>query len=146
MVLFEYGYVGLFVASFLSATIIPFSSEAVLSALLLTDYNIFLCVILATIGNTLGGFTGYWLGRLGKWDLIEKYLRISYNKINDFSIKNKRWGYFLALFSWLPFIGDFIPIMLGLLRFNWIIIFLLMLAGKLARYVSIAYFIANIQQ
>jgi membrane protein YqaA with SNARE-associated domain len=52
----ELGFIGLFLATFLAATVLPFSSEFVLIALISAGYDPFLCVITATIGNTLGGY------------------------------------------------------------------------------------------
>jgi membrane protein YqaA with SNARE-associated domain len=135
---FDFGYIGLFFASFLSATIVPFSSEAYLSIMIYADYNIFLSVIFATLGNTLGGTTGYFLGKLGKWDLIEKYLKIKKSKIESFRQKHSTKGSFFAFFSWLPFVGDFIPVFLGIMRINIFKVTFYMMLGKLLRYIIIA--------
>ena len=61
----EWGYLGLFLSSFLGATIIPLSSEIVLSLLLTQGFDIKLSIIIATIGNWLGGLSSYYLGSLG---------------------------------------------------------------------------------
>jgi len=58
----EWGYLGLFLSSFLGATIIPLSSEIVLSLLLTQGFDIKLSIIIATIGNWLGGLSSYYLG------------------------------------------------------------------------------------
>lgn len=60
--LIEYGYVGLFVAAFLAATILPLSSEVALSALLVSGLSPMMLIITATIGNVLGALTNYALG------------------------------------------------------------------------------------
>ena len=73
----EYGYAGLFLAAFLAATILPFSSEVVFSALVFGGLNAWICVLCATFGNWLGGITCYWLGRLGKIEWIEKWLHVA---------------------------------------------------------------------
>ena len=51
----EWGYIGLFVASFLAATILPIASEAVFIAMLFS-FNPWVCLFFATTGNTLGGY------------------------------------------------------------------------------------------
>jgi len=61
----ELGYLGLFLASFLAATVLPLSSEVVLSVLLLNELNPALLVSVATVGNVLGAFTNYALGFWG---------------------------------------------------------------------------------
>jgi membrane protein YqaA with SNARE-associated domain len=58
----EFGFLGLFFASFLGATIIPLSSEIVLSVLLAKGYDINLSIVIATFGNWLGGLSSYYLG------------------------------------------------------------------------------------
>lgn len=76
----KYGYAGLFLASFLSATVLPFSSEAVFSAMVFGGLDARTCVALATLGNWLGGLTCYGLGYLGKIEWIEKWLHIGHDK------------------------------------------------------------------
>ena len=77
----EWGYLGLFIASFLGATIIPFSSEVVFSLLIINGYDIKVSLLVATIGNWLGGLSSYFLGRLGKWETLEKYFKLKKEKI-----------------------------------------------------------------
>lgn len=74
--LIAYGYIGVFIASFLAATILPFSSEVVLTGVLLAGSAYWPCMIAATLGNFLGGMSCYWLGMLGKVEWIEKYLKL----------------------------------------------------------------------
>jgi len=130
----EYGYWGVFLAAFLAATILPFSSEIVLTGVLLAGASYWPCMIAAILGNFLGGMTCYWLGMLGKIEWIEKYLKMSTEKIQKVQdwIKNK--GSWMAFFVFLPGIGDFIAVALGFLRGNvWIVAFSMFL-GKAIRY------------
>ena len=80
----ELGYLGLFIASFLAATVVPFSSEVVFSALVFGGLDPWICVIVASLGNWLGGMSSYFLGRLGKMEWIEKYLRVKREKIETY--------------------------------------------------------------
>ena len=80
--LIEYGYIGVFIASFLAATVLPFSSEVVLTGVLLAGAAYWPCMIAATLGNFLGGMSCYWLGMLGKVEWIEKYLRIKKSSLD----------------------------------------------------------------
>ena len=73
----EWGYLGLFLASFLGATEIPLSSEIVLSFLILNGYDFKLSLLIATIGNWLGGLSSYYLGRLGRWETLERFFNPS---------------------------------------------------------------------
>lgn len=74
------GLLGLFIAAFLAATVLPFSSEVVFSAVVLAGLNLWTCSFVATLGNWLGGMTCYWVGMLGKIEWIEKYLKIKKRK------------------------------------------------------------------
>jgi len=141
--LIEYGYIGLFLACFLAATVIPLSSEVVFIGLLIAGANPIYATIVATIGNTLGGMTGYLLGYLGKWEWLEKYFRVKEEKLEKYSSIVKRYGSAMAFFAWLPFIGDFIPIVLGLMRASFHKVLLFMSLGKLTRYAVWAFITIN---
>ncbi len=132
------GYVGMFVAAFLAATILPFSSDIVLSILLLGNYDPYYTVIIASIGNWLGGLTSYYLGYVGNWIIIEKYLRVKKEKVEKFRHKLGRFGSYLALVTWLPGIGDPLAIGLGFLRINPYAVIPLMFIGKFVRYIVVA--------
>ncbi|WP_128331553.1 YqaA family protein [Apibacter sp. HY039] len=137
--LIEYGYYGLFLASFLAATILPFSSEVVLGGILAIGGEPWLCVIIATLGNSLGGMTNYFLGKLGKIEWIEKYLKIKKDKIDKMHNWLEGKGASMAFFSFLPVVGDIIPVALGYMRANIYIVTFSMFLGKLARYIIIMY-------
>ena len=131
----EWGYLGLFIASFLGATLIPFSSELVFSLLIIKGYDFNLSLLVATTGNWLGGLSSYFLGRLGKWSTLEKYFRLKKEKIVKFKTNIDKWGSLLAFFCWLPVIGDPIAVGLGFFRKNNIIVEMWMFIGKFIRYI-----------
>jgi membrane protein YqaA with SNARE-associated domain len=132
--LIEYGYIGVFIASFLAATILPFSSEVVLTGVLLAGSSYWPCMIAATVGNFFGGLTCYWLGMAGKIEWIRKYLKMDINKLYKIQERLKGKGAWIAFFTFLPFIGDFIAVAAGLLRANFRITALSMFLGKAIRY------------
>lgn len=133
--LIAWGYIGVFIASFLAATVLPFSSEVVLTGVLLAGADYWPCMIAATLGNFLGGMSCYYLGRLGKVEWIEKYLKLNVAKL----LKVQHWiegkGSVMAFFVFLPGVGDFIAVALGFLRGNVWIVSVSMLLGKFLRYV-----------
>ena len=131
----EWGYLGLFIASFLGATVIPFSSELVFSLLIIKGYDFNLSLLVATTGNWLGGLSSYFLGRLGKWSTLEKYFRLKKEKIVKFKTNIDKWGSLLAFFCWLPIIGDPIAVSLGFFRTNYILVAIWMFIGKFIRYI-----------
>lgn len=133
------GFSALFFASFLAATIVPFSSDAVVVSMVANGYDPVWTIIIATFGNTLGGMSSYGLGWLGKWDWIEKYLRIKREKIEKMRLRVGKYTGIAAFLTWLPIIGDIIAVTLGILRINVWRVFLFMTAGKLARYIVIVY-------
>lgn len=135
----EWGYIGLFIASFLGATIIPFSSELVFSLLIIKGYDFNLSLLVATTGNWLGGLSSYFLGRVGKWSTLEKYFRLKKEKIVKFKTNIDKWGSLLAFFCWLPIIGDPIAVGLGFFRTNFLLVALWMFIGKLIRYIVWAF-------
>lgn len=130
----EWGYVGLFVAAFLAGSLFPFSSEAILVLLLVAGYPAGVCLLVATAGNWLGGITCYYIGRLGKIEWIEKYLRVSHEKIEKTHRFLQGKGALMGFFAFLPGIGGIIVVTLGLMRANLLWVNLSMLAGKLLRY------------
>ena len=131
----EWGYLGLFIASFLGATVIPFSSELVFSLLIIKGYDFNLSLLVATTGNWLGGLSSYFLGRLGKWSTLEKYFKLKKEKIVKFKTNIDKWGSLLAFFCWLPVIGDPIAVGLGFFRTNYILVAIWMFIGKFIRYI-----------
>ena len=80
--LIDWGYAGLFISALLAGSIIPFSSELVMLALVKVGLNPAICVLAATLGNTMGGMTCYYMGHLGKTDWIEKYFKVKQEKID----------------------------------------------------------------
>ena len=133
-ILIAWGYLGVFFSSFLAATVLPFASEVVLTGVLLAGAAYWPCMIAATLGNFLGGMSCYYLGRLGKIEWIEKYLKLDRKKID----KVQKWiegkGSVMAFFVFLPGVGDFIAVALGFMRGNVWIVAISMFIGKAIRY------------
>ena len=64
----SWGYLGLFLGSFLASTVVPFSADALIIGMLVVGGRPWLCFLLATIGNWLGGMTSFAIGWIGKWE------------------------------------------------------------------------------
>jgi membrane protein YqaA with SNARE-associated domain len=125
----ETGLAGLFAASFVAATIIPFSSEAVLFGFLkLHPQAVVLAITLACIGNTLGGMTTYLLGRIAR----EPKGLAQLGRI-------QRFGAPLLALAWLPIIGDGLCLAAGWLRLNWLAVAIFQGLGRLLRYVAVGW-------
>ena len=130
----EWGYMGLFISAFLSGSLLPMSSEAVLGLLLIAGFDSWICLFTASAGNWLGGVTCYYIGYIGKMEWIERYLRISPEKLERMQKRLEREGALVAFFTFLPGIGDIIIVGLGLMRANVFIVNMAMFAGKFLRY------------
>ncbi len=135
--LLDYGYAGMFLASFLAGSILPFSSEALLITFVGMGLDPILTVAFATLGNTAGSMTCYWIGYLGNMQRIEKWLKIKPEKLAKAEKFIHGRGAWMAFFSFLPIIGDGIAIVLGLMRSHLTITIFSMTLGKLLRYISI---------
>ncbi len=138
-ILAEYGYLGLFLASFLAATILPFSSEVVLGVLLSHDFSPYVTVFVATTGNVLGSVLNYGLGVWGSQILLNKLLGISNLEIGKAENRFKKFGIFSLLFAWVPIIGDPLTVAAGILKINFALFLLLVTAGKFLRYVFVTW-------
>ena len=100
-ILQDFGYAGMFVASFLAGSVFPFSSEAVMTALSLAGLNIWALLAYSTVGNTLGGMFNYGIGRLGNEDWMYRLFRFEEERVT----KAKKWvrsyGAWMGLLSWI---------------------------------------------
>ena len=134
----ELGYLGLFIAAFLAATILPLSSELVLTALLLNGLSPEYLVITATVGNVLGSLTNYGLGYWASKTVIQKWLRMSESEFVQAEERFKKYGIIALLFAWVPIIGDPLTVMAGILRIRLLWFLLLVTAGKFLRYYILA--------
>lgn len=132
----ETGLAALFAASFLSATLLPANSELVLAAVVRAfPERIAGAIAVATLGNTLGGITTYAVGRL-----LPQRARVAPRALE----RVRRHGAWLLLLSWVPIVGDAFCVAAGWLRLPWFPVVLALAAGKLARYVAVAYAVAAI--
>lgn len=133
----DLGYWGLLLSAFVAGSIFPMSSEAVMLGLLALGLHPVGCVLAASVGNTLGGMTCYWIGTLGKTEWITR-LGIRQEQLDKAGRFLGGRGAWMAFFSFLPTIGEAIAVVLGLMRSNRTITLVAMLLGKAARYTVIA--------
>ena len=132
--LLDFGYLGLFVGSFLAATVVPFSADVLLVGMLVAGGSPWIVIALATTGNFIGGLTSYGVGRIGKWEWIER-LGVKPETLERHKAKVDRWGAWLALLSWVPFVGDVFAVALGFYRTKFLPSAIFMLIGKAGRFI-----------
>lgn len=130
----ELGYIGLFFGTLLAATIIPFSSEFILTGLLFTGFDPWICFFVATAGNSLGSVITYGMGRLIPYDVALRRLQIKEKNIARSQRFFRKYGIWIALFAWVPIVGDAGTFLLGSNKVNFIHTFTLVLIGKAARF------------
>jgi membrane protein YqaA with SNARE-associated domain len=132
------GLWGLFLSAFISSTIFPGGSEAVLAYMASTGvYRIENLIVAATLGNTLGAMTTWGLGALA----AKKYpvaTLLSAEKQKALAVVRAK-GLWALFFSWLPIVGDALCFAGGWLKLPLFSAFLAILSGKLCRYVFIAW-------
>lgn len=131
-----YGLWGLFLGSFLAATVVPFSSDALYAGVLLVGCPPAACLLVGTLGNWLGGLTSFGVGWLGRWEWLEKWFHVKRETLEKQRARIDKFGPWLALLTWLPFVGDVFAIALGFYRIAPVKSALLMLAGKFLRFLG----------
>jgi membrane protein YqaA with SNARE-associated domain len=133
----RFGLTTLFIASFISATLLPVASEPVLYGLLHLNPELFWSAILvATAGNTLGGVVDWWMG-FEAHHIVDRYAKSKWHaKALDWL---ERMGPKACLLAWLPVIGDPLCAVAGWLRMPFWRCTLYMAIGKLTRYVIYTY-------
>ena len=93
-----------------------------------------ICLLSASVGNTLGGLLCYWLGYLGDMSTIERWLKIDGAKIAKVEGFVRKRGAWMGVFGVLPWVGEVIIVLLGLMRCNVYITTASMFVGKFVRY------------
>ena len=133
-ILKDYGYWGMLFAAFLSGSVFPFSSEAVMLALLAAGLDPVLLVVYGSAGNVLGSMFNYGIGRLGKLEWIERYLHIKKESLDKAERFMQGRGAWMGFFAFLPILGSAITVVLGLTRANLFITIVSITLGKVIRY------------
>ena len=143
----KYGLAGLFLNGLLSS-VIPIPTELTTTALLAggeTKLQVF--VVLAS-SSIIGGFLAYYIGSTGK--KVFKHFHKKPTKQNEershgFLLKYGWVGIFFC--SWIPILGDVIPIVAGTKKYDLRKFAIAMSAGKALKVLAIVYignFFANI--
>ena len=134
-----YGYTGMFIASLLAGSVLPFSSEAVMVGLMAAGLDPWLLALYGTIGNVIGSMVNYWVGHMGKTEWFERYLNVKQRDMERAERFMAGRGALMGFFAFVPVIGSAITVLLGLMRANLLITFLAVTAGKIVRYVILIY-------
>jgi len=134
-------YITLFTLSFLSATLLPLGSEALLAYDVTQQYSLILLWTVATLGNTLGSILNYWLGLKGE-TYLERKGYVSQKKMHKARGFFDTYGGWTLLLSWVPIIGDPLTCIAGVLRYNFKYFALIVFVAKGSRY-AVVIFLAS---
>lgn len=131
-------YILLFIWCFLASSIVPLSSEPYFVALIKLKHVWILPLIVASIANTFGSVTTFWIGQKTEELTIHKLSQKNQKRVEKAQKMLHRYGAITLLLSWVPFLGDVLVGIAGALHFPfwkstfWITI------GKTLRYALLA--------
>lgn len=132
-------YLGLFLAAFGAATLLPLQSEAVLAGLLLAGQQpIASLLLVATAGNVLGSALNWLLGRYLEHRRDKRWFPVSAEQLQRAQQAYHRYGRWSLLLSWVPLIGDPLTVVAGVMREPFWSFLLIVLLAKAGRYLALA--------
>ncbi|MES2488652.1 MAG: YqaA family protein [Pseudomonadota bacterium] len=132
-------YLGLFLAAFGAATLLPMQSEAVLVGLLMTErYAVWALLTVAITGNVLGSALNWLLGRSIERYRHKSWFPVSKDKLEKAQQSYQKFGRWSLLLSWMPIIGDPLTVVAGVMREPFWRFFLIVTFAKSARYLVLA--------
>lgn len=131
-------YLTLLFSSFISATLFPMGSEAILVYDIQEGYNVSLLLLVATFGNSAGACLNYYFGLKGE-EYLENKKIISGKSLSRAKNFFDKYGAWSLLLSWVPFIGDPITFIAGVLKFKFRYFLMLVVIAKFLRYAALAY-------
>ncbi len=132
--------IGLFLAAFAAATLVPAQSEAVLAGMTLAaTHPVWILLVVATSGNVLGSTVNWLLGRFLMRHADHRWFPVSRAHLDRASRWYARWGYPSLLLSWVPVIGDPLTLAAGILREPFWRFVLIVTLAKAGRYVILVW-------
>ena len=137
-----FSYFQLLIISFLAATILPLSSELVLSTMLLTDsFDKYLLLVVASFGNIFGSSVNWYLGKKILIFKDRKWFPVNEKQIAKSEMYFKKYGIWSLLLAWVPIIGDPLTVIAGILGVNFFTFLLLVSISKTSRYIFLIFII-----
>lgn len=131
-------YSSLFLSAFSAATLLPGSSEALLTGFVATEQGaVAVLLTVATIGNVAGSAVNWGLGRFFIHYRTRKWFPVSEQGYHRAVRWYERFGIWTLLLAWLPIIGDPLTVIAGALRTRFLLFLVLVSIGKFGRYLFI---------
>ena len=138
LILFSYFQLLLF--SFLAATILPFSSEILLSTMYMTgSFQTLNLLVIASLGNISGSIVNWYLGKKINLYQRKKWFPVSSDRLKKSEYYFQKYGLWSLLLSWVPIIGDPVTLFAGILNVRFQIFVILVSISKISRYVFVLY-------
>lgn len=140
-------YLSLFFTAFISATLLPSSSELAMTAMIAKgSYSLWLLWLSATLGNVLGSCVNYWLGTQVMRFKDRKWFPASKKSIEKAEKQFNKYGIYSLLFAWLPVVGDPLTVVGGIFRVKFLTFLVLVALGKGARYLAVLAFAVGLEK
>ena len=135
-----FSYLQLLIVSFLAATILPFSSEIVLTTMYLSNlFETYFLLIFASLGNILGSITNWYLGKKITIFQNRKWFPVSPDQLDRSQKYFQKYGLWSLLLAWVPIIGDPLTLLAGVLNVRFSLFLILVSISKISRYLFILY-------
>jgi membrane protein YqaA with SNARE-associated domain len=132
-------YLAVFLSAFVAATLLPAQSEAVLSFYILSaPQTVFALILVATVGNVLGSVVNWVVGFYATRFQNRKWFPATPSQMQRAEKFYRKYGRYSLLLSWVPFIGDPITVIAGVLREPIFSFLLLVTIAKSARYIALS--------
>jgi membrane protein YqaA with SNARE-associated domain len=129
----QLGYFGFFLASFLAATVVPFSTEVMAVLMVTRGFAAPILVLTGAVGGYLGCLVNYYMAKYGGKLAFSRFFRVEQSRLERVRRGYARWGSPLLFFSWLPVIGEAITMAGGLLGIPLPVYSFWVLFGRAAR-------------
>ncbi len=128
-------YFGLFASALLAASVLPMSSEAVITAMSISgEYHTGALLVVASTGNTLGSLLNWLMGRYCLHWQDRKWFPVGPAALERATNWFNKYGLWSLLLAWTPIIGDPLTLLAGVLRVNVWVFLILVAISKTARY------------
>ena len=138
-------YITLFTSSFISSTVLPGQSELILTAFIYSNkFPVLTLILFASLGNILGSVLNWYLGFYFVKFKQKKWFPISHSQLEKSSLWFTNYGKWTLFLSWVPFIGDPLTVVAGILRIPIITFLIIVSISKILRYVFISLIALNI--
>jgi len=133
----NYGAFGLGAGAFLSATLLPLSSEALFLVGIAAGVPVTTALVASCVGNCLGCTLNY---GIGVWLRPTLMAKLEQSKGGRTALRwMERWGTWSLWGSWLPFVGDPLTFLAGAVRTNLIVFAGIVFTMRVLRYLAALY-------